>query len=258
MIEPAIARLLESYFDRIFVISIARASERQARVKEHLEGLSFEFFTGTDKQTLDWPKITASADIYDEAKSKKFNRVGKGMIAGEVACALSHRRLYSHIIEMGYKRVLVFEDDVVPLQDNLSLLPSVLLELPEDWDLIYFGYTKHEVVTPKLKRKQAFYRLISPFRLIKWKPAMVKNMLPVPYSPHLRKAGYHDCTHAYAITSRSATRLIAKQTPVAFNADNLLSDAVLKGELKAFVTEPKLFAQENHLDPQHKSMIHHL
>jgi glycosyl transferase, family 25 len=258
MIETAIARLLESYFDKIFVVSIERAKDRHAQVRQQLEGLSFEFFFGTDKQAMDWEKIKTSTAVYDDVKAKKNNRVGKGMNAGEVACALSHRNLYKHIVEKGYHRVLIFEDDVLPLSENLSQLPAIIEELPHEWDLIYLGYTKHEKVTPKLKRKQAFYKIISPLRLIKWNSTMIKNFLPVPYSAHLKKAGYHDCTHSYAITGQTAARLVSKQTPVVFNADGLLSDIILKGELKAFVTEPKLFIQENHLDPQHRSIIHHL
>lgn len=258
MIDPAIARLLENYFDKIFVVSIERATDRHAQVRQQLEGLSFNFFFGTDKQTMDWENIKTGAVVYDEARTKKNNRVGKGMNAGEVACALSHRQLYQHIVEQNYQRVLILEDDVVPLTENLPRAASAIKELPEDWDLVYFGYTKHEKVTAKLKRKQLFYKLISPLRLIKWTPIMVKNMLPEYYSKHLKRAGYHDCTHAYAVTGKTAAFLIPKQTPVVFNADNLLSDVILKEEIKAFVTEPQFFIQENHLDPKHPSIIHQL
>lgn len=258
MIDPVTAGLFEKYFDKIFVVSIERATDRHAQVRKQLEGLQFEFYFGADKQLFDWEKMKADAVVYDEARAKKLHRVGKAMNAGEVACALSHRGLYEHIVAQGYRRVLIFEDDVVPLTQNLSHLSAVINELPDNWGLVYFGYTKHEKVTPALKRKQFFYKLISPFRLIKWSPVMVKNMLPVYYTEHLKKAGYHDCTHAYAITGSTAALLIPKQQPVVFCADNLLSNVILKGEIKAFVTEPQFFMQENHLDPQHPSIIHHL
>jgi len=146
----------------------------------------------------------------------------------------------------------------MPLTENLSMLSAVIKELPDNWDLVYLGYTKHEKVTPALKRKQLFYKSISPLRLIKWTPVMVRNMLPQYYSEHLKKAGYHDCTHAYAINNSTAAHLIANQKPIVFCADNLLSNVILKGEINAFVTEPPFFMQENQLDPQHPSIIHHL
>jgi glycosyl transferase, family 25 len=73
---------------------------------------------------------------------------------------------------------------------------------------------------------------------------MVCNMLPKPYSPYLKKAGFHDCTHAYAITLAAAEKLYAAQSPVVYRADDLLSHTILKGALNAFVTEPKFFDQE--------------
>lgn len=150
---------------------------------------------------------------------------------------------------------MVFEDDVLPIKANLPLLKNAIEELPDDWDLVYFGYTKHETITDSLKRKRFFYKLISPFRLIKWTPVMVRNMLPRKFSKHLKRAGYHDCTHAYAISGTIAEKLVKRQQPVVFKADNLLSYLILNEEIRGFVVEPQFFSQENHLDPQHPSMI---
>jgi glycosyl transferase, family 25 len=77
-----------------------------------------------------------------------------------------------------------------------------------------------------------------------WNYKMVNNLLPKPYSKHLKRAGFHDCTHAYAITLDGAKKLLAAQTPVVYRADDLLSATIMKGKLNAFVTEPKLFDQE--------------
>ena len=43
-------QFLNQYFDKIFVVTIARATERQQQIKERLQGLNFEFFYGIDKQ----------------------------------------------------------------------------------------------------------------------------------------------------------------------------------------------------------------
>ncbi|RYD77389.1 MAG: hypothetical protein EOP53_13080 [Sphingobacteriales bacterium] len=72
---------------------------------------------------------------------------------------------------------------------------------------------------------------------------MVSNLLPKPFSKHLKKAGFHDCTHAYAVTLEGAKKLVKSQTPIVYRADDLLSVNVMKGELKGFVTEPKFFDQ---------------
>jgi hypothetical protein len=44
--------------------------------------------------------------------------------------------------------------------------------------------------------------------------------------------------------ARMAKKLLAAQTPVVYRADDLLSSTIMKGELNAFVTNPKFFDQE--------------
>jgi len=238
------------------VITLERATDRQAKVKERLEGLHYEFFYGVDKHTLSWDKVNEEG-IYDDKKARQLNRYSKGMILGHIACSLSHRKLYEHIVEKNYNRVLIFEDDTVPLADTAHLLTASVNELPEDWEIIYFGYDRNETATPALKRKQAFYKVLSHLRLMKWSPLMVSNLLPKPYSTHLQKAGFHDLLHSYAISRSACKKLIPEQTPVVFNADPLISHLVMKGEINAFITRKKFFTQEQFLDPAHRSFIHH-
>lgn len=247
---------LEKYFDHIFVITLERATDRQAKVKERLEGLRYDFFYGVDKHELNWEKVNQEG-IYDDKRARQLNRYSKGMILGHIACALSHRHLYQHILEKGYQRVLIFEDDAVPLFDRDGELQQSAEELPDNWEVIYFGYSKNEMATPALKRKQVFYSIICHLKLIKWSPRMISNLLPRPYSPHLQKAGFHDLTHSYAVTREACMKLISAQTPVVFNADPLLSHLIMNGELNAFITRKKFFTQEQFLDPAHRSFIHH-
>jgi len=235
--------LLQQYFDKILIVSIPRFTERHVRVQDHLQGLPFDFFWGADKLQLDLEKAKQDG-VYDEAQTKQLQRQGKLLNPGELACALSHRMVYEAMIKNNWDKVLILEDDVLPLYENLVLLPEVLNELPANWELVYFGYLKNEKVTVGLKVKQALYKIQSLLGLMTWSYKMISNMLPKPYSTHLKKAGFHDCTHAYAITLSGAKKLLAAQTPVVYRADDLLSHIILKGELNAFVTEPKFFDQE--------------
>lgn len=234
---------LQQYFDKILVVSVPRFTDRHERLNQSLEGLEYDFFWGADKQQLDYE--TAKTDgTYDERMAQKLQRQGKALNLGEIACSLSHRNLYAAMIENGWEKVLILEDDALPVTDNLAQLPAALQELPANWELVYLGYLKHEQVTSGLKVKQFFYKIISALGLMAWSYKMVSNLLPKPYSTHLKKAGFHDCTHAYAVTLAGAKKLLAAQTPVVYRADDLLSSTIMKGELVAFVTEPKFFDQE--------------
>lgn len=243
MIPAATISFLQLYFDKIFVVSLPRFTGRHQQVEQRLQGLNFDFFWGADKLQMDDEDVRSNG-TYDEQRAKKLQRQGKALNLGEVACSLSHRNVYEWMIKNNWKKILILEDDVLPLYNNLNLLPGVLNELPADWELVYLGYLKHENVNTNLKVKQFFYKILSRLGLMKWNYTMIKNLLPRPYSSHLKKAGFHDCTHAYAISLEAAKKLISAQTPVVYRADDLLSATILKGELNAFITDPKFFDQE--------------
>lgn len=242
-IPSNISKYLEQYFDKIFVVSVPRFTDRHERVKQSLEGLTFEFFWGADKLSLDYDTAKTNG-TYDELRAKKLQRQGKVLNPGEVACSLSHRMVYAAMVKNNWKKVLILEDDVLANTKSLAELPAALDELPDDWELVYLGYLKHEKITNSLKTKQFFYKILSALGLMAWTYKMVTNLLPKPFSTHLKKAGFHDCTHAYAVTLQAAEKLLAAQTPVVYRADDLLSATIMKGALKAFVTEPKFFDQE--------------
>jgi glycosyl transferase family 25 len=242
-IPSNISKYLEQYFDKIVVVSVPRFTDRHERVKKNLEGLTFDFFWGADKLELDYDAAKTNG-TYNEQQAKKLQRQGKALNPGEVACSLSHRMVYAAMVKNNWKKVLILEDDVLPIAERLAELPAALQELPNNWELVYLGYLKHEKITTALKTKQFFYKILSALGLMAWSYKMVSNLLPKPFSTHLKQAGFHDCTHAYALTLHAAKKLLAVQTPVVYRADDLLSATIMKGELAAFVTQPKFFDQE--------------
>jgi glycosyl transferase family 25 len=166
------------------------------------------------------------------------------MTPGELACAISHLQIYRAAVEQGWERVLVFEDDVLPRYRDLALLPAALQQLPPDWELAYLGYTNFERVTLRHRVKQAGYLVAAAAGLMKWSPAEIRRFHPRRFSANLKVAGLHHCAHAYGFTQSAARKLVAAQTPLARNADQLLVHMILSGKLRAFVTEPKFFDQE--------------
>lgn len=243
-IEPAVNEFLSGYFDRIFVVSVPRFENRHQSVKESLQGLSFDFFWGADKLKIDQEAMKKNGS-YDEAQSLKLQRRPVPMNTGEIACSLSHRMVYEEMIKHNWQKVLILEDDVLPLYANLSVLKETMNELPGSWELVYLGYLKHETATAGLKLKRFFYSIAAGLGLMKWSSTMVKNMLPRTFSAHLDKAGFHDCTHAYAVTLEAAKKLKEHQTPLVYRADDLLSATIMKGELDAYICRPKFFDQQD-------------
>lgn len=236
--------LLNRTFDRIFVVTLRRATDRQARVRERLEGLRYEFFWGTDKREIDIATLERTG-IYSEARARHMHRNGKAMPLGHIAASISHRSIYELVVRNGWSRVLVFEDDVMPRTEDLAEVEATLAELPAGWDFVYLGYEHGERFSAWDRVKQATYLPLAALRLIKWTPRQVLGLNAKPYSKHLRRAGKHYGAHAYAVSLNGAKRLLEAQTPVVFHCDQLFIWLCIGGELEAFVTEPKLFEQDS-------------
>lgn len=237
-------RFLNGWADRILVVSLVRAAERRARIRERLAGLDFRFVDAVDKLELDRARLLAEG-IYDERATPRAFRHRGEMPLGHVGCSLSHRAIYEEIVRNGWRRVVILEDDAVPDPEALELLPAALGQLPEGWELCYLGYLENERVTAAARLKRGLYRALAPLRLVRWRPEEVRRLLPRPFSANLRRAGRHLCTHAYAVSLEGARKLLAAQTPVGFNADQLLAFLILRGGLEAFVAFPRFFDQEN-------------
>lgn len=234
---------LNGWADRIFVLSLRRAAERRARVRERLAGLHYRFVDAVDKLDLDRERLVRDR-VFDERGTPRAFRHRGEMPLGHIGCSLSHRALYEEIGRNGWRRVVVFEDDVLPVPGALDHLPDVLRQLPEDWELCYLGYWRSAAPTLGDRMRQALYVGLSPFRLVRWRPCEAMRLLPRRFSPNLWRAGRHLCTHAYAVSAAGARKLLEAQTPVAFNSDQLLVYLVLRGRLSAYAAEPKVFEQD--------------
>lgn len=252
---PAIINdTLHQYLDKVLVLTVPRFKERQEKVKQRLSGISFEFFYGVDKNDLTEEYIRDNYH-YDKKNSLAVRQYYPPLNTGEIACALSHRSIYQAMIDNNWQHVLVFEDDVVPDEKNLSLLPAALSELPADWDLLYLGYLKNEKISFGAHLKNTWYKMLATVGLSNLPVSMLKNQLPKNFSQNLFKAGFHDCTHAYAVSLDAAKKLVKEQTPVIQRADNLLSLLVLKGELNAYASKSFLFNQEVFTNTSEQSHI---
>jgi glycosyl transferase, family 25 len=239
---PAYHGALNDYFDRIYVLTLRRATDRHPVLARTFAGLRYELVYGEDKVDLSRADLEARG-MYDDGAARRAHRHGRGMTLGHIACVLSHARIWRKIVDEGHERVLVLEDDAEPIPEAIDSAAAVLEQLPRTFELAYLGYNLHEKITLRRRLDQALYVALGAARLIRWTPREVLNLLPRPYAPNLRRAGLHDYTHAYALTPSAARKLLAAQSPVILNVDSGITRLILRGELEAYVAEPKLFRQ---------------
>lgn len=94
----------------IFVINLARHSERRAFMEMQLNaiGLDFEVFAAVDGRLLTSEELAKSYDA-----ELALTTLGRDLTPGEIGCALSHLAVYRKIIADDLPFALIFEDDAL-------------------------------------------------------------------------------------------------------------------------------------------------
>lgn len=231
------------YFDKIYVLTLQRATDRQEEIKLNLQGLNYDFIFGVDKKNLTITSLENEGG-YSEKLAKANNRYNKPMTTGQIACAYSHVKIYEDIIKNNYAKSLILEDDVIVDFDNIGSFAQIVAQLPAKWDMLYLGYETKKTALLAAKTKQFIYHIQHMLGLLKWSHTQIANLFPEKYSTYLKIAGYHDCTHAYCVTPQAAKILLAHQTPITLTADNLLAHCCTSRLLNAFISTDKIFNQD--------------
>lgn len=234
--------LLNSFFDKIYVITLKRATDRHNHLFAELNGLNYSLFYGQDKLEFD-VKDLERKNIYNESLAKKYHRYGKPMPAGMIGCSWSHKLVYEDVIKNNYEKVLILEDDIAIDKSAISQMADALRDLPDNWELLYLGYDKNEEIKPSLIIKKNLYHLQRVFGLIRYNHKMISNLFAKKIAENIYTAGYHDHTHAYAITYSAAQKLDQLQTPIKFFPDNLLAYAVTNKIVNGYIVKPKMINQ---------------
>ncbi|MCX6210162.1 MAG: glycosyltransferase family 25 protein [Bacteroidetes bacterium] len=176
-------------------------------------------------------------------KAIQNNRYNKAMKLGEIACSIGHKMIYEDILENGFDRVLILEDDVVMNKKGIEVFLEIINETNSNWDVLYFDYLKNDERKLIHILKQFFYHIQKQIGLLKWSHKTISNLFAKSHSKHLKKAGYHDFASAYAINNKTAALLIKLQTPISFPADHILPYAITNELITGYITIPKIFEQ---------------
>lgn len=109
-------------FDAIYVINLDSRPDRMIDFKNGLRSLKF-----------------------DQDRIIRFSGIVPLNGAGALGCTLSHLEIVKEAKRLGHKRILVFEDDAIPFEEEIAGLSGVVKDIQsEDWDVYYLGYNSHE------------------------------------------------------------------------------------------------------------------
>jgi glycosyl transferase family 25 len=240
-------RLLNNYYDKIYVLSVQAAEARRKLFDQRFAGLNYSFFFGADKNNFITEDLIEK-NIYNEELTKQHHRYTKVMKPGEIACSWSHRMMYEDMLKNNYDRILIFEDDAVPDPEMMKQIPAILSEVPKDCELLMWGWDKNGESGLSSFLKRTGYNVQHKLGLLKWDHTIIKNLFAKPYSANLKKAGFHDYTYAYGITKSGAGKLLQMQTPIQYIADNLLAHAITKKIVSGYIVYPAVILHDNLAD----------
>jgi len=121
-----------SFFDHIYCISLPRSKERKKNMSEHFKELGIE-------NKVEW--------IFAEPPSGDFSKTNFKK-AGILGASLSHMRAIYDSVSNMYSNCLILEDDVFFIKNYFNIMNIGLSELPDDWDVVYFGGSPREKLIP--------------------------------------------------------------------------------------------------------------
>ena len=132
---------LDIFFDKIYVINLKRRADRLEK-----------FFQGI----APYVTTTQSIEVVEAIDGHK-ERPDLGSEAGKWGCTASHRSIHNLVIEGGYDKVIVFEDDCEFFEGFEDKFTTALEDLPENWDMFYLG---GNLWVPPVKVKNSIHKIV--------------------------------------------------------------------------------------------------
>jgi GR25 family glycosyltransferase involved in LPS biosynthesis len=125
---------INEYFDNIYILNLDRRIDRYENIKSKLNilNIKFERFSAIDGNNI-------KDDEYDFSNFKQ----GYGMLENKyaLACLRSHLEIIKDAKLKGYKRILIFEDDIL-INSDIKIHLQKLRNI-DNWKLLYLGSTQY-------------------------------------------------------------------------------------------------------------------
>lgn len=126
----------------VFVINLARDTDRRAHAEKTLAalGIDAQFVTAVDGRAL----TATDRAMVDPAKTARL--YGHAMMDSEIACYLSHYRIYEKMLREDIPVALVMEDDLA-IDPTLPRIVRDILDVPfQKWQVVRLQSARKKIV----------------------------------------------------------------------------------------------------------------
>lgn len=164
---------------------------------------------------------------------KKHNmKVNCKLFRGQIACLISHYKIWINIVKNNRNDTIILEDDAVINSNFMNKVKEIKRELPIDYDLVYFFYNN------KLKNEQ--YKEYKEEKLDK---QFIRSAYPT-YG-----------TVGYMISNKCATKLLEHFKNVDSTVDDMLAKMLVSGKIKTFFSKNILVKTIGDISDKDKSLL---
>ncbi|KRZ34351.1 Cullin-1, partial [Trichinella pseudospiralis] len=130
------------HFDELYLINLLRRPDRRLRMLACFAvlGLQVRLVEAVDGRLLEPDDLNAIGVKQMPDYRDPYHK--RPMTLGEVGCFLSHYNVWRDMLDRGYQRAVIFEDDLRFTRAFQRQVGAVMAELDAnvpDWDLVYFG-----------------------------------------------------------------------------------------------------------------------
>ena len=134
--------LLNSFVNNVYCINLQKRKDKLIHMMEQFQKIdldSFQIIKGIDGQKLE-------IDLPEKRKN-------------EIGCLRSHLSVINDAIEKDYDKIAIFEDDIIFCDDFNNRFEYYIKNVPDDWDIMYFGNNIPVMLNPISMVKEMIYRV---------------------------------------------------------------------------------------------------
>lgn len=250
-------KIANAPYDAIYVINLDRTPERFENTKKQLNEFDlnptrFSAVDGfdvtlTNKRTgeiISGKQTMQNIKKYTNIKSELYHVEYKGKYkdaefelstnnssfsAGEIGITFSHRAIWADIVKNKYKKVIVFEDDAIPLKNFRENLFDLLQNIPQDSDITFISVGI---------RKDKSYYFPDIDKIFRDFDNVPNNKFVAKIQPTNRVYGMF----AYIVGENGAKKLLNITNKVNYPLDDIVfqQDGINNGKIKGYTSRKKI------------------
>ena len=257
--SPKAKSVFNRFFDKIFIINLKDATKRLKTVSKQYRknGIKFDVYEGIDGRCKEVSECNKKQKSFEKTYGVKYGKRIKNPKERLPASSLTlaHKLIYTEMLEQGWDRILISEDDVWFHKDSEKRFKKAIEELPDDsdWDMLYLGCGGEcgiKGLSMTKTKKNKYLTDLAPHYDYKWYVNVKEDLRSPcndcePYSKNLTIPSHVGGGWNIAVSRKGAQKLLKIiGDDVGQHCDKIYPKAIYNGKLKAYALDQPIVYHE--------------